>query len=134
MASFLDEALGGADRVVSAPSGAEAITVGRERRVESRLQHLQDRLLDESIEHARNAEHAHPAPALLDLPTQHRLRLVGSGQKLRRNPFPVRRQVRRQLLYAHPIQAGSASVLHDSLQRRSGVARLDHLRQQAIAS
>ena len=46
----------------------------REARVEAGLQDLQERLLDESVEHRRNAELAHPAAALRYLLSSHRLR------------------------------------------------------------
>ena len=56
----------------------------------------------------------------------HRLRLVGAREQLLADRLPVLRQVRRQLVHGHPVDAGTALVLLHSLQRRLGVAALDH--------
>lgn len=49
--------------VRSAPR-PKAVTVFRKRRIENRLQHLQQQLLNKGVEHSRNAQLPHPTPAL----------------------------------------------------------------------
>jgi len=63
-ASFLDVALRLDDGIVRALSRPKPVTVLREARVESRLQDLQKGLLDESVEHRRDAKLAHLSVAL----------------------------------------------------------------------
>ena len=75
-----------------------------------------------------------PAPALRYLHFPHRLRLVGAREQLRSDGLPVLRQVLRQLVHGHPVDAGTALVLPHSLQRRLDVAALDHLFHQAVVS
>jgi hypothetical protein len=65
--SLLDVALRRHHRVVRAAPRPNAVTVLREGRVEAGLQDLQERLLDESVEHRRDAKLAHPAAALGNL-------------------------------------------------------------------
>src|SRR6185369_9154821 len=62
--TFLDEALRLHDCVVSASPRPEAVAAFREGRVEYRLQNLQQGLLDESVEHGRDAKLSHPTIAL----------------------------------------------------------------------
>jgi site-specific DNA recombinase len=71
----------------------KSVAVFGERRVPSALQHLHDRLLDQSIQHRRNAQLAHPSVRLLDLYSPHRLRLVGPAQQLFPYAWPVLLQV-----------------------------------------
>ncbi len=66
-AAFLDVALRLAHGVVRAASRPETVAVLRKGRIEPRLQDLQQRLLDEPVEHRRDAELAHPAAALRNL-------------------------------------------------------------------
>ena len=77
-AARLDVALRLTYRVVRLASRPESVAVLAERGIEDRLQHLQDRLLDEPVEHGRNAQLPHPSPALRDLLPLHRGRSVAS--------------------------------------------------------
>ena len=106
----------------------------REAGVQSRLQHLQYRLLDQPVEHARNAELAHSAVALGNLPPQYRLGLVGSAKQLLAGFLPMLHQVLRQFFHRHSIDSGTAPVLSHPRQRRPDVAARDHLFQQVVAS
>jgi site-specific DNA recombinase len=64
-------------RLLGRASGPEAVTVLAERRVPQRLKPLEHRLLDDAIDHGRNAESTPPAtPGLWDHHPAHRLRLV----------------------------------------------------------
>ena len=133
-AAFLDVLLRLAHGVVRAASRSETVAVLGERRVESRLKHLQDGLLDEPVERRRDPELSDPATALRDFLPLHRLRLVGPRDELLADLFPVLGQVLRQLVHGHPVDAGTALVLPHALQCRLGVAALDHLFHQAVRS
>ena len=63
-------------------SGPKPVAVLGERRVPTALQNLHHRLLDESIQHRRDAKLAHPAVWLGDFHPLHRLRLIGPAQQL----------------------------------------------------
>ena len=58
-----------------------------------RLQHLQQRLLDEPVQHGRDAQLALPAARLGNLHPLHRLRLVTSREQLLPKSLPVLPQV-----------------------------------------
>jgi hypothetical protein len=133
-APFLDGFLRRAYRIVRPASRPEAIAVFREAGIESRLQDLQDRLLDEPIERAGDAELSHPSPALRYELTLHRLRLVVPREHLRPQFLPVLHQVCRQFLHGHPVCSGTALVLSYTFQRRLHVRALDHLLHEAVGS
>ena len=73
----------------------EAVARLGERPVPVRLQHLQHRLLDEAVEHRRNAERPRAARRLRYLDPPHRLRLVGAVEQLSPDRGPVLLQVGR---------------------------------------
>src|SRR6202007_1571513 len=64
----------------------ERVTVLGEYWVPSALQNLHHRLLNESVQHRRDAKLSHPAVRLRDFHPSHRLWLVGPTQQL----FPYR--------------------------------------------
>jgi hypothetical protein len=66
-----------------------------------------------------------PAFALGNLHFPHWLRLVGPREQLGSKALPVFHQVLRQLVDGHPVHAGTALVLPDSLQRDLDVVALD---------
>jgi hypothetical protein len=101
---------------------------------EARTEHLQDRLLDEAIEHRRDSELARTAARLRDLVAPYRLRLVRAREELLADPRPVRAQVRAELVHRHPIDARAAPVLSHAPQRSQAVAALDHLLDQVARS
>lgn len=98
------------------------------------MQHLQDRLLDEPIEHCGNPKFSDSTIALGDLLPSHRLRLVAPREQLLAHSLPVLHQVRRKLLHRHPIDSGTAFVLLHSFQRCLRVDPLDHRFHQAVVS
>jgi len=122
----LDVPLRLTDRVVRPPPRPEAVAVFRKRRIEDRLQHLQDGLLDEPVEHGRDAQLPHSAPALRDLLPTHRRRPVASPEQFAPDSLPVLPQVRQQVIHTHPVDARTALVLPHALQRHLQVAALDH--------
>ena len=95
-------------RIVCSAPRPEAVAVPTERRVESRLQHLQDGLLDEPVQHGRNPQLPDPSPTLRYLLPSYRLRLVGPRQQPLSDLPPVPAQVLWQLLHAHPVDARTA--------------------------
>ena len=70
------------------PPGAKAVARIREAGLEDRLQHLMQRLLDQSIHHRRYPQRPHPALAS-GSPPSHRLRQVTARQQLRFDCRPV---------------------------------------------
>jgi len=75
-----DELLRRPHRVMRAASGPESITVLAEVRFPYRTELLVDGLLDQSIQHRRNAERAHTSACLGDFYGAHRLGRVTPGQ------------------------------------------------------
>jgi hypothetical protein len=67
---------GSVQRLVRAPSRAETKARSRKARIEQRFQDLQDRLLDQAIDHRGNAQLALAAARLGDFRPAHRLRLT----------------------------------------------------------
>jgi hypothetical protein len=80
------------------------------------LQYLHHRLLDESIQHRRDAKLSHPSVRLRDFHPFHRLRLIGPVQQLFPDGWPMLFQVIWQLLDGHSIHASASLVGLDSLQ------------------
>src|SRR6266849_3488113 len=97
-------------RLVCRSLGPKPIAVFGERPVPTPLQHLHHRLLDEPIQHCRNAQLAHSAVRLWDFHSSYRLRPVGSTEKLFTNRWPVLLQVSWQLLDGHPVDAWTSLV------------------------
>ena len=71
------------------PSRSKPVAVWRERPIPSALEDLHHRLLDEAIQHRRDAKLAHPAVRLGDLDPPHRLRFVGPRQQTGPDGWPV---------------------------------------------
>src|SRR5229473_4009606 len=102
-------------RLMCRSPGPKPIAVFGERSVPAPLQYLHHRLLDESIQHRRNAQLAHPAVRLRDSHPFYRLWCVGSVEELFPDGWPVLFQVSRQFLDGHPVDAWTAFVgLHSS--------------------
>src|ERR1700692_3276705 len=104
---------------------AEAEARLGERRVPIRLQHLHHRLLDEAVEHRRNAERPHAARCLRYLNPPHRLWLVGALKQLSPDREPVLLQVSRQVVDAHTIDASRTLVALQPRQRFLQILTLD---------
>src|ERR1039457_4342934 len=102
-------------RLMCRSLGPKPIAVFGERSVPAPLQRLHHRLLDESIQHRRNAQLAHPAVRLRDFHPFHRFWSIRSAEELFPDGWPVLFQVSRQLLDGHPVDAWTAFVgLHSS--------------------
>src|SRR5262245_30924089 len=98
-------------------AGTEPVAVLRERRVPAALQDLQDRLLDQAIQHGGDAELAHPAVRLGDLDPPHRLRLVSPTEQLFPDGWPVLAQVVPGLADGPAVDAGAPLVGADLMPR-----------------
>ncbi|MGF6433309.1 hypothetical protein ABIE91_008529 [Bradyrhizobium elkanii] len=97
-----------------------------ERPIPIRLQHLHHRLLDDAVEHRRDAERPQAARRLRYLDPPHRLRLVGAVKQLSSDREPVLFQVGRQFVDGHPIDACRALVALHLRQRFLQILTLDH--------
>ena len=102
-------------RLMGRPSRPEPVAVFGERPVPPPLQNLHHRLLDESIQHRRDAKLSHPSGRLGDFHPFDRLRLVGPLQQLSPDGWPVLFQVVGECADGHPIDACTTLVgLHPS--------------------
>ena len=97
-----------------------------ERPVPVRLQHLHHRLLDEAVEHRRNAERPRAARRLRYLHAPHRLRLVGAVKQLGPDRGPVLLQVGRQVIDGHAVDACRTFVALHLRQRLLQILTLDN--------
>src|SRR3954471_24131670 len=98
-------------------TGSKPVAVSRERRVPAALEDLQDRLLDQAIQHGGDAELAHPSVRFGDLDSPHRLRPVGPVEQLFPDGWPLVTQVVPGLVDGPAIDAGTALVGADSMPR-----------------
>ena len=94
-------------RLMRRAAGPEPVTRRAERPVPLRLQHLQDRLLDETVEHRRDAERATAAGRLRYLDPPHRLRLVGAVEQLGADRRPLLLQMSPRSLTVMPSIPGA---------------------------
>ena len=97
-------------RLMCRSSRSKTIAVVGERRVPLPLQHLHHRLLDQSIQHRRNAKLSHPAVRLGDLHPPHRLRFVGSTQQLFSDHWPVLFQIVGELVNGDPVHSRATFI------------------------
>jgi hypothetical protein len=74
-------------------SGSKPIARFREGAVPTTLQNLHHCLLNQSIQHRRDAKLSHPSVRLRDFHPTHRLRLIGPTQQLFPYGYPVLLQV-----------------------------------------
>ena len=116
-AARLHVAAGLSHRVVRAPARAKAMAVVAEGRIDDRLQHLQQRLLDQPIQHRRDAQLALAPVRLGDHHPSHRLGPVSALQQHLAHFGPVGRQPEAGLLDVEPIHPGRALVGLHALPR-----------------
>src|SRR3954451_10354770 len=91
-------------------TGSEPVAVFRERRVPAALQDLENRLLNQAIQHGGNAELAHSSVRFGDFDAPHRLRLVSPVEQLFPESWPVLTQVAPSLFDGPAIDAGAPFV------------------------
>ena len=116
-AALLHVGLRATYRVMRPPPGPEAIACIREGWIKQRLQDLQQGLLDEPIEHRRDAELALAPAGLWNHHPSHRLRLVAPREQFLAQARPVHTQVLGQFFHRHPIDARLTRILSNTLQR-----------------
>lgn len=126
---LLPRSLQSAHRLMGAASFPEAVAVVAELGVIQRGENLSDRLLDDTIEHGRYAQGTLCPVGLVDEHPAHRRRAVGSFTQIRVDPFPVLPFEGREVIDAHRINTGCATVGFDPLpcpfQIRGGKDLLD---------
>jgi hypothetical protein len=90
-------------------------------RLKQRFEHLQDGLLDQSIQHRRHPQRSLAARRLGDHHPAHGLRLVGARVKRRPHTRPVLHKPRPQLTGRHPVDASGTGVTLDASERQGQV-------------
>src|SRR5437667_2583650 len=124
------------DRLMGGATGTEAKARLGERWVPTLLQQLQHCLLDEAIEHRRDAEGANAPGRLRYLHSPYRLRPVGAGKQLGLDLKPMVFEVKRQILDAHVVDAGRSPCLRRGklLLRRTCASAFRTLSRSTMAS
>src|SRR3954452_13829625 len=89
---------------------SKTVAAFRKRPVPVSLQNLHHRLLDQTIQHRRDAKLSHPTVRFRDFHPPYRLRLLGSVQQLFTDDQPVLFQVVVQLTDSHPVDSGTTLV------------------------
>ncbi len=110
------------DGLVSVASGAKAVTRLGKLRIEQRLQNLIERLLNQAVQHRRDAQSAYPALRLRYLHLAHRRRHVIARQQRLSYARPVRLKPGLELGHRQSIDSRRTFVLHHSLVGTQHVA------------
>src|SRR5438093_6690659 len=121
-------------RLMSRAVRPEAVALLRKRPVPSALQHLQHRLLHESIEHRRDSELPRSSVGLVDLDSSHRLRLIRAAHQLFADLRPVVLEIARQLFHPHPVHSRATPIRPHAPERFLQVLPLTHLLHQSLGS
>jgi hypothetical protein len=109
------------------PPRSEAKAVLGERWVPALLENLQQGLLDQPVDDARDAELSDPAIRLGYVDPLDRLRLIGSREQLGSNGWPMLTQVRHGIPDSHPIDARATLVAANSFPRCFEISSVAHL-------
>jgi hypothetical protein len=105
---------------------AEPVAARREGFVPLRLQPLQHRLLDDSVQRRRSPELPDPTPRLRDRHPRHRRRSVRPGSQGRPYPWPGLAQLPRPLPDRHPVDPWAARVPRDAPPCSAEMPSLHH--------
>jgi hypothetical protein len=100
---------------MGAPTRAEAEARRRECRIEKRLQDLQNRLLNQTVHHGRNAELACSTAGLGDFHPAHGFGLVAAVEQRGDQPVAVLPEPGKQFGDGHSVHPGRALVRFDPL-------------------
>src|SRR5262249_602906 len=106
---------------------SESVAVLGKRRVPAFLEDLQQRLLDQTIDNTRDAEHSDPAVRFGDFDPQDRLRLIGPLEQLFPQSWPGLPTVAQARVDGHAIAARTPLVLPNALPRSFEVIPVAHL-------
>jgi hypothetical protein len=90
-------------------------------------------LLNESVEHGRNAKLALASTVLWNRNTLHCARLIAAREEVLAMTRPVLAQIHGKLFHRHPIDARTPFVTSNSLHRGLHVLALTHEFHQAAA-
>src|SRR5450755_2581930 len=97
--------------LLSRPPRPEPITAFGKRSIPSALQNLHHRLLNESIQHRRDAKLSHPFSVRLgDFHPPHRLRCISSAQQLFPDGWPMLFQAVADFIDAHAIDSRATLI------------------------
>src|SRR5262249_6223583 len=124
--AFSDKCLCLGHSLMGGSARSKPVAVLGERRVPAFLQDLQQRLLDQAIDNARDAELPDPAIRFGDFHPLDRLRLIGPLEQLVPNGWPVFPKVAHGSLDGHAIDAGTTLVLPNALPRSFEVVTFAH--------
>src|ERR1700676_2829012 len=120
--------------LVGRPSRPKSVAAFRERPVPVPLQNLHHCLLDEPIQHRRDAKLSHPSVRLGDFHPPYRFGLVGSTQQLFPDGWPVLFQVGAELIDSQSVYARASFVALHPPQCFLQVFPLTYFLHQAIRS
>src|SRR5215472_709708 len=121
-------------RLVGGSPRPEAVAVLGERWIPPLLENLQQGLLDQSIDDARDAELSDPAIRLGDFDPLDRLRLVGSREQFRPDVWPVLTQIGLGARDGHPIDARATFVTANAFPRSYEICSVAHLLHQLFCA
>jgi site-specific DNA recombinase len=99
----------------------KTVAMCAEARVDEWLQHLQQRLLDQSVHHSRYPQLAHPTTRFRDVHPAHRIGPVAAFEHPSANVRPRALQILGRVLHRASVDAGTALVGFDALPRRHHV-------------
>ncbi|MNF81553.1 hypothetical protein D3C84_638300 [compost metagenome] len=125
-------AAGGFDSLVSTSARTKTVAVVREQRIEERRELLQQRLLDQAIHDAGNAQLSCPALGFGDVNGAYTLRVIFAGQQSVLENRPILFHVVCQLVDRHAIGTRCALVADHALIRTPEVGRCKHPRHQRV--
>ena len=111
---------------VGTPPRAEAEARRRERRVEDRLQDTQHGLLDQAIDHRRDAQLPHPAARLGDLHPLDRSWPIAASHQLRHQHVLVIGEPGPKVVDGHPVHSRRPLVRLHTLVGMAQVGRARH--------
>jgi len=117
--------------VCTAPRPA-AVAVLAEGRVDQRLQHLQQRLLDQPVDHGRYPQLARSATRFRQAHPAHRFWLVRAIEQPLADVGPRLLEVFGRVLHRAPIDAGASLVGLDAFPRPHNVLSGQRLPQQVV--
>ena len=112
--------------LVRVASGTKAVARHGKLRIEQRLQYLIERLLNQTVQHRRDAQSANPALRLRYLHLAHRLRLIYARQQVLSYPRPVPLKPGLELGDRQSIDSRRSFVLHHALIGTEQVVAFHH--------
>ena len=128
--AFLHMTLRFEHRVVRATARPKAVAVFGERRVDQRLQNLQQGLLNQPVGHRRYPQFPHPAPGLGNLHAAYRLRPVAPRLQFFPDPQPVGLEVLARFPHRQSVHPSTTAIGLDAFPRPDQVLSRERPREQ----